>query len=80
MYKATTAGSSLHRPPFQSWWFPHSNSDSDPPGDYFVPLAESDLSNLAKLYRDERLKQKAESLKLEHCEKLSSLIGMHKGG
>lgn len=43
-------------------------------------LPESDLSNLAKLYRDERLKQKAESLKLEHCEKLSSLIGMHKGG
>ncbi|XP_009271478.1 PREDICTED: dnaJ homolog subfamily C member 18 [Aptenodytes forsteri] len=41
---------------------------------------KSDLSNLAKLYRDERLKQKAESLKLEHCEKLSSLIGMHKGG
>ncbi|NXY75361.1 DJC18 protein, partial [Glareola pratincola] len=40
---------------------------------------KSDLSNLAKLYRDERLKQKAESLKLEHCEKLSSLIGMHKG-
>ncbi|KAI6076998.1 DnaJ-like protein subfamily C member 18 isoform X2 [Aix galericulata] len=32
---------------------------------------KSDLSNLAKLYRDERLKQKAESLKLEHCEKLS---------
>ncbi|XP_064017548.1 dnaJ homolog subfamily C member 18 isoform X2 [Pogoniulus pusillus] len=28
---------------------------------------KSDLSNLAKLYRDERLKQKAESLKLEHC-------------
>ncbi|XP_040459377.1 dnaJ homolog subfamily C member 18 isoform X1 [Falco naumanni] len=27
---------------------------------------KSDLSNLAKLYRDERLKQKAESLKLEH--------------
>ncbi|NXC29546.1 DJC18 protein, partial [Campylorhamphus procurvoides] len=41
---------------------------------------KSDLSNLAKLYRDERLKEKAESLKLEHCEKLSSLIGMHKGG
>ncbi|KGL85380.1 DnaJ subfamily C member 18, partial [Tinamus guttatus] len=41
---------------------------------------KSDLSNLAKLYRDERLKQKAESLKLEHCEKLSSLIGMHKEG
>ncbi|KAM7162722.1 dnaJ homolog subfamily C member 18 isoform 4-T4 [Macrochelys suwanniensis] len=41
---------------------------------------KSDLSNLARLYRDERLKQKAESLKLEHCEKLSSLIGLHKGG
>ncbi|KYO39207.1 dnaJ-like protein subfamily C member 18 [Alligator mississippiensis] len=41
---------------------------------------KSDLSNLAKLYRDERLKQKAESLKLEHCEKLSNLIGIHKGG
>ncbi|XP_053141159.1 dnaJ homolog subfamily C member 18 [Hemicordylus capensis] len=35
---------------------------------------KSELSNLAKLYRDERLKQKAESLKLENCEKLSSLI------
>ncbi|XP_043346442.1 dnaJ homolog subfamily C member 18 isoform X3 [Dermochelys coriacea] len=41
---------------------------------------KSDLSNLARLYRDERLKQKAESLKLEHCEKLSNLIGLHKGG
>uniref|UniRef100_A0A8D0DLW6 DnaJ heat shock protein family (Hsp40) member C18 n=1 Tax=Salvator merianae TaxID=96440 RepID=A0A8D0DLW6_SALMN len=35
---------------------------------------KSELSNLAKLYRDERLKQKAESLKLENCEKLSNLI------
>ncbi|XP_075756234.1 dnaJ homolog subfamily C member 18 isoform X1 [Pelodiscus sinensis] len=41
---------------------------------------KSDLSNLARLYRDERLKQKAESLKLEHCEKLANLIGLHKGG
>uniref|UniRef100_A0A8C8SRA1 DnaJ heat shock protein family (Hsp40) member C18 n=1 Tax=Pelusios castaneus TaxID=367368 RepID=A0A8C8SRA1_9SAUR len=41
---------------------------------------KSELSNLARLYRDERLKQKAESLKLEHCEKLSNLIGMHQGG
>uniref|UniRef100_T1E5X3 DnaJ subfamily C member 18-like protein n=1 Tax=Crotalus horridus TaxID=35024 RepID=T1E5X3_CROHD len=35
---------------------------------------KSELSNLAKLYRDERLKQKAESIKLENCEKLSNLI------
>ncbi|XP_016283357.1 dnaJ homolog subfamily C member 18 isoform X2 [Monodelphis domestica] len=41
---------------------------------------KSDLTNLARLYRDERLKQKAESLKLENCEKLSNLIGLHKGG
>ncbi|PNI22573.1 DNAJC18 isoform 1, partial [Pan troglodytes] len=29
---------------------------------------------------DERLKQKAESLKLENCEKLSKLIGLRRGG
>ncbi|XP_020643736.3 dnaJ homolog subfamily C member 18 isoform X1 [Pogona vitticeps] len=39
---------------------------------------KSELSNLAKLYRDERLKQKAESLKLENCEKLSNLIGIQR--
>lgn len=43
-------------------------------------LSESELTNLAGLYRDERLKQKAESLKLENCEKLSKLIGLRKGG
>uniref|UniRef100_A0A8D0HWP0 DnaJ heat shock protein family (Hsp40) member C18 n=1 Tax=Sphenodon punctatus TaxID=8508 RepID=A0A8D0HWP0_SPHPU len=41
---------------------------------------KSELSNMARLYRDERLRQKAESLKLESCEKLSNLIGIHKGG
>lgn len=41
---------------------------------------KSELTNLAGLYRDERLKQKAESLKLENCEKLSKLIGLRKGG
>ncbi|KAL7991265.1 hypothetical protein Chor_015521 [Crotalus horridus] len=41
---------------------------------YIFHLSESELSNLAKLYRDERLKQKAESIKLESCEKLSNLI------
>ncbi|XP_028909290.1 dnaJ homolog subfamily C member 18 isoform X1 [Ornithorhynchus anatinus] len=41
---------------------------------------KSDLSNLAKLYRDERLKQKAESLKLENCEKLARLLGVPRQG
>ncbi|XP_004586526.1 dnaJ homolog subfamily C member 18 isoform X4 [Ochotona princeps] len=41
---------------------------------------KSELTNLAGLYRDERLKQKAESLKLENCEKLSKLIGLRRGG
>ncbi|CAH2330270.1 proteasome subunit beta type-6, partial [Pelobates cultripes] len=34
-----------------------------------------DLTNLARLYRDERLREKAESLKMENCQKLSDLIG-----
>ncbi|XP_054856311.1 dnaJ homolog subfamily C member 18 [Eublepharis macularius] len=39
---------------------------------------KSELSNLAKLYRDERLKQKAESIKLENCEKLSNIIELQR--
>ncbi|XP_077168606.1 dnaJ homolog subfamily C member 18 isoform X1 [Paroedura picta] len=39
---------------------------------------KSELTNLAKLYRDERLKQKAESLQLENCEKLSNIIGLQR--
>ncbi|XP_069500280.1 dnaJ homolog subfamily C member 18-like [Ambystoma mexicanum] len=41
---------------------------------------KADLSNLARLYRDERLKQKAESLKLEHCDKLAHVMAMQQGG
>ncbi|KAL1773598.1 dnaJ-like subfamily C member 18 [Sigmodon hispidus] len=41
---------------------------------------KSELTNLAGLYRDERLRQKAESLKLENCDKLSKLIGLRRGG
>ncbi|XP_028322176.1 dnaJ homolog subfamily C member 18 [Gouania willdenowi] len=36
---------------------------------------KSDLANLGQLYRDERLKQKAESMRLDHCEKLHRLVG-----
>ncbi|TRY97515.1 hypothetical protein DNTS_000319 [Danionella cerebrum] len=36
---------------------------------------KSDLANLGQLYRDERLKQKAESMKLDHCEKLHRFMG-----
>lgn len=43
-------------------------------------LSESELTNLAGLYRDERLRQKAESLKLENCAKLSKLIGLRRAG
>ncbi|XP_072446957.1 dnaJ homolog subfamily C member 18 isoform X1 [Chiloscyllium punctatum] len=41
---------------------------------------KADLQNLATLYRDERLKQKAESLKTENCEKLSRLVELQRGG
>ncbi|XP_049641981.1 dnaJ homolog subfamily C member 18 isoform X1 [Suncus etruscus] len=41
---------------------------------------KSELTNLAGLYRDERLKQKADSLKLENCDKLSKIIGLLRGG
>ncbi|XP_051871001.1 dnaJ homolog subfamily C member 18-like [Pristis pectinata] len=41
---------------------------------------KTDLLNLATLYRDERLKQKAESLKTENCEKLSRLIELQRKG
>ncbi|OBS58247.1 hypothetical protein A6R68_10632, partial [Neotoma lepida] len=40
---------------------------------------ESELTNLAGLYRDERLRQKADSMKLENCDKLSKLIGLRRG-
>uniref|UniRef100_A0A3Q2PM61 DnaJ (Hsp40) homolog, subfamily C, member 18 n=1 Tax=Fundulus heteroclitus TaxID=8078 RepID=A0A3Q2PM61_FUNHE len=36
---------------------------------------KSDLANLGQLYRDERLKQKAESMRLDNCEKLQRLVG-----
>ncbi|KAM4678330.1 dnaJ homolog subfamily C member 18-like [Discoglossus pictus] len=41
---------------------------------------KSDLTNLARLYRDERLREKAESLKMENCQKLSNLISLRRGG
>ncbi|XP_053572108.1 dnaJ homolog subfamily C member 18 [Bombina bombina] len=41
---------------------------------------KSDLANLARLYRDERLREKAESLKMENCQKLSNLISLRRGG
>ncbi|XP_026878473.2 dnaJ homolog subfamily C member 18 isoform X1 [Electrophorus electricus] len=40
---------------------------------------KSDLANLGQLYRDERLKQKAETMKLEHCEKLHRLASHVRG-
>ncbi|MBN3272994.1 DJC18 protein, partial [Polyodon spathula] len=40
---------------------------------------KTDLANLGRLYRDERLKQKADSMKLENCDKLNRLIGRPKG-
>ncbi|XP_061104481.1 dnaJ homolog subfamily C member 18 isoform X2 [Conger conger] len=40
---------------------------------------KSDLANLGQLYRDERLKQKAESMKLENCDKLYRILGRQRG-
>lgn len=40
---------------------------------------ESDLANLGQLYRDERLKQKAESMRLDNCEKLHRLVVRQRG-
>uniref|UniRef100_A0A3Q4BSY9 J domain-containing protein n=1 Tax=Mola mola TaxID=94237 RepID=A0A3Q4BSY9_MOLML len=40
---------------------------------------KSDLANLGQLYRDERLKQKAESMRLDSCEKLHRLVGRQRG-
>ncbi|KAG7217301.1 hypothetical protein INR49_027845 [Caranx melampygus] len=40
---------------------------------------KSDLANLGQLYRDERLKQKAETMRLDHCEKLHRLVGRQRG-
>ncbi|OCT59526.1 dnaJ homolog subfamily C member 18 [Xenopus laevis] len=41
---------------------------------------KSDLTNLARMYRDERLREKAESLKMENCQKLLNLIKQRKPG
>lgn len=40
---------------------------------------KSDLANLGQLYRDDRLKQKAETMKLEHCDKLHRFVGRQRG-
>ncbi|KAL6098582.1 dnajc18 [Pungitius sinensis] len=40
---------------------------------------KSDLANLGQLYRDERLKQKAESMRLDNCDKLHRLVGRQRG-
>ncbi|XP_037124920.1 dnaJ homolog subfamily C member 18 isoform X2 [Syngnathus acus] len=40
---------------------------------------KSDLMNLGQLYRDERLKQKAESMRLDNCDKLHRLVGRQRG-
>ncbi|KAL0993957.1 hypothetical protein UPYG_G00116070 [Umbra pygmaea] len=40
---------------------------------------KSDLANLAQLYRDDRLKAKAESLKLDNCDKLYRFVGRQRG-
>ncbi|XP_046899180.1 dnaJ homolog subfamily C member 18 [Hypomesus transpacificus] len=40
---------------------------------------KSDLANLGQLYRDDRLKQKAESMKLDHCDKLYRFVGRQRG-
>ncbi|KAJ8366554.1 hypothetical protein AAFF_G00350630 [Aldrovandia affinis] len=39
---------------------------------------KSDLASLGQLYRDERLKQKAESLRLESCEKLQRSVAQRR--
>ncbi|KAF7697200.1 hypothetical protein HF521_005618 [Silurus meridionalis] len=40
---------------------------------------KSDLANLGQLYRDERLKQKAETMKLDNCEKLHRIASRQRG-
>uniref|UniRef100_A0A8C9S7B7 DnaJ (Hsp40) homolog, subfamily C, member 18 n=2 Tax=Scleropages formosus TaxID=113540 RepID=A0A8C9S7B7_SCLFO len=40
---------------------------------------KSDLTNLAQLYRDERMMQKAETMKLDNCDKLSRVVGRQRG-
>ncbi|CAL1573529.1 unnamed protein product [Knipowitschia caucasica] len=40
---------------------------------------KSDLANLGQLYRDERLKQKAESMRLDNCDKLHRLVQRQRG-
>lgn len=40
---------------------------------------KSDLANLGQLYRDDRLKQKAETMRLDNCEKLHRLVARQRG-
>lgn len=40
---------------------------------------KSDLANLGQLYRDERLKQKAETMRLDNCDKLHRLVQRQRG-
>ncbi|CAH2301272.1 dnaJ homolog subfamily B member 14 isoform X1 [Pelobates cultripes] len=41
---------------------------------------KSDLTHAAKVYRDERLRMKAESLSMENCKELQRLTSIYRGG
>ncbi|KAM4810303.1 dnaJ homolog subfamily B member 14 [Rhinophrynus dorsalis] len=41
---------------------------------------KSDLIHAAKVYRDERLRVKAESISMEHCNELERLTSLYRGG
>lgn len=43
-------------------------------------LTETDMQYAAKVYRDDRLKKKADALSMENCKELERLTSLYKGG
>lgn len=43
-------------------------------------LKETDLLYAAKVYRDDRLRKKAESMSMENCKELERLTSLYRGG
>lgn len=47
---------------------------------YFCLLTETDMQYAAKVYRDDRLRRKADALSMDNCKELERLTSIYKGG
>lgn len=47
---------------------------------YVYLLIETDMQYAAKVYRDDRLRRKADALSMDNCKELERLTSIYKGG